>query len=385
MLRIFMTFLGLGLTAFGGPVAHIGYFETAFVRRRAWLTPRAFADLVALCHVLPGPASSQLGLAIGYLRGGLPGAFAAWLGFTLPSALLLGGLGAGVALLPPEGLAAAARGLAWAAAAVVGVALLHMAKGRFRRPLDLAPALAAAVVAGAVPGLDGQLGAIGIGALWGTLRAEEEPEPLADDAAGGGRAWLWLVAWVALLALLPVAAALAHAPLVDLADRFYRAGSLVFGGGHVVLPLLKAEWVDAGLLPADTFLAGYGAAQAVPGPLFTISAFLGAALQPGQPVAAAAVATAAIFLPSMLMVFGILPYAQRLRRSRLAARLLNGVNLAVIGLLAAAWVDPVLTAAVRGPWDAAAVAAGFLLLATRRLPVLALVAAMALFGAALSL
>ncbi|SBV96627.1 Chromate transporter, chromate ion transporter (CHR) family [uncultured Alphaproteobacteria bacterium] len=384
MWRIFLAFLGLGLTAFGGPVAHIGYFEAAFVRRRAWLGAREFADLVALCHVLPGPASSQLGLAIGYLRGGVAGALAAWLGFTLPSALLLGGLGAGVALLPPEGIAAAARGLAWAAAAVVGVALLHMGKSRFRRPLDLAPALAAAVVAAAAPGLGGQLGALGVGALWGAIRAGDAPETEPGEAPGRA-AGLWLAAWAALLALLPVAAALAHAPLVDLADRFYRAGSLVFGGGHVVLPLLKAEWVDAGLLPAETFLAGYGVAQAVPGPLFAISAFLGAALRPAEPVAAAAVATVAIFLPSMLLVFGILPYARALRRSRLAARILGGVNLAVIGLLAAAWVDPVLSSAIRGPWDAVAVAAGFALLATGRLPVVALVAALTLFGAALSL
>lgn len=384
MWRIFLAFLWLGLSAFGGPVAHVGYFEAAFVRRRAWLSPRAFADLVALCHVLPGPASSQLGLAIGYLRGGVPGALAAWLGFTLPSALLLGGLGAGVALLPPEGLAAAARGLAWAAASVVGVALLHMGKSRFRRPVDLAPAVAAAAVAMLSPGLGGQLGAIVLGALWGAVRAEDELDPGAE-AAPRGRGAPWLAAWVLLLAALPVAAAFAHAPLVDLADRFYRAGSLVFGGGHVVLPLLKAEWVDAGLLPAETFLAGYGAAQAVPGPLFAIAAFLGATLHPEQPVAAAAVATLAIFLPSMLLVFGVLPHARRLRRSRLAARLLSGVNLAVIGLLAAAWVDPVLSAAVREWWDAAAVAAGFALLAWRRLPVPALVAVMALFGAALSL
>lgn len=384
MWRIFLAFLGLGLTAFGGPVAHIGYFEAAFVRRRGWLGMREFADLVVLCHVLPGPASSQLGLAIGYLRGGVAGALAAWLGFTLPSALLLGALGAGVALLPPDALAAASRGLAWSAAAVVGVALLHMGQSRFRRALDLAPALAAAVVAAAAPGLGGQLGAIGVGALWGAIRAEDVPEAEAGEAPGRAP-MLWLVVWVALLALLPTAAAFAHAPLVDLADRFFRVGSLVFGGGHVVLPLLKAEWVDAGLLPAETFIAGYGAAQAVPGPLFTIAAFLGAALMPVQPLAAAAVATLAIFLPSMLLVFGILPYARALRRSRLTARLLGGVNLAVIGLLAAAWVDPVLTAAVKGPWDALAVATGFALLASRRMPVVALVAATTLLGAAFSL
>ena len=385
MWRIFVGFLALGLTAFGGPVAHIGYFEAAFVQRRQWISPRAFADLVAICHVLPGPASSQIGLGIGYFRAGVPGALAAWAGFTLPSALLLGAFGVGVGLLPQDVVAAASRGLAWAAAAVVGQAVLHMARSRVRHPADALPVAVAAALAWGLSGLPGQFAALGLGAAWGlarpdpTARAPEPPAPPAKRAA------LWLVAWTALLLLLPLAATLSGNDWAALADRFYRTGSLVFGGGHVVLPLLKAEWVDQGLLPPATFLAGYGAAQAVPGPLFTISAFLGAALHPEAPVAGGGVALIAIFLPSMLLVFGVLPFAQRLRASPVARRLLSGVNLAVIGVLGAAWVDPVLLGAIRGPWDAVAVAGGFLLLVFGRVPVLALVVSLALFGLALSL
>jgi chromate transporter len=383
--RIFVAFLGLGLTAFGGPIAHIGYFEAAFVQRRQWITAHAFADLVAICNVLPGPASSQIGLGIGYTRAGVPGALAAWAGFTLPSALLLGALGLGIGLLPQATVAAASRGLAWAAAAVVAHAVLHMARSRLHRPLDALPVIVAAGLAWGLEGLPGQFAALAVGAAWGLAHpgpAATTPEPPPPRAK---RAALWLVAWGALLLVLPLAAALTGDAWVTLADRFYRTGSLVFGGGHVVLPLLKAEWVDQGLLSPETFLAGYGAAQAVPGPLFTIAAFLGAALHPNAAVAGGVVALVAIFLPSMLLVFGILPFAQRLRGSPVARRLLSGVNLAVIGLLGAAWVNPVLSGAVRGPWDALAVAVGLLLLLSGRVPVLALVIALALFGLALSL
>ncbi|WP_337995742.1 chromate efflux transporter [Oleispirillum naphthae] len=381
MIRIFSAFLVLGCTAFGGPVAHIGFFREAFVTRRAWLSPAAFADLVALCHVLPGPASSQVGLGIGYLRGGVPGALAAWAGFTLPSALLLAALAVGFSALPPDSTAAAARGLAWAAAAVVAQAVLHMAKDRVRRAADAPLLLAAAALAWVWPGVGGQIAALALGAAWGIAFAAAPQAEAAADAPPPRFAWLWLAAWAALLALLPLLAAGAGR-WASLADRFYRVGSLVFGGGHVVLPLLKAEWVDAGLLPAETFLAGYGAAQAVPGPLFTLAAYLGAALAPDAPWRGAAVALVAVFLPSALLVFGILPYAARLRRSARVARALSGVNLAVVGLLAAAWVNPVCAAAVRGWPDAAAVAAGFALLLSRRVPVPLLVAVLAAVAAA---
>jgi chromate transporter len=384
--RVFVAFLGLGLTAFGGPIAHIGYFEAAFVRRRQWLSPRAFADLVALCHVLPGPASSQLGLGIGHARAGVPGALAAWAGFTLPSALILGLLGVGAGLLPEATVASASRGLAWAAAAVVGQAVLHMARARVHRPLDALPILAAAALAWGLSGLAGQFAALAFGAAWGLAH----PDPLVGlpgDARPppAKRAAIWLVAWGVLLVVLPLAASLSGNAWVALADRFYRTGSLVFGGGHVVLPLLKAEWVDQGLLSPETFLAGYGAAQAVPGPLFTIAAYLGAALHPEAPIVGGAVALLAIFLPSMLLVFGVLPFAERLRAAPRVGRALAGVNFAVIGLLAAAWVDPVLIGAVRGPWDGAAVFGGLVLLVFSRVPVLAVVAALTLFGLALSL
>lgn len=386
MWQVFGAFLVLGLTAFGGPIAHIGYFEAAFVQRRQWISPRAFADLVALCNVLPGPASSQLGLGIGYLRAGVPGALAAWAGFTLPSALILGALGVGAGLLPEATVAASSRGLAWAAAAVVGQAVLHMGRARVRRAADALPVLGAAALAWGLSGLAGQFAALALGALWGLTRGEPAialPEEATPPPAK--RAALWLVAWVVLLLMMPLVASLSGNAWAALADRFYRTGSLVFGGGHVVLPLLKAEWVDQGLLTPGAFLAGYGAAQAVPGPLFTIAAYLGAALHPEMPLAGGIVALVAIFLPSMLLVFGILPFAQRLRAAPRVGRALGGVNLAVIGLLAAAWVDPVLTGAIRSPWDAAAVLGGFLLLISGRVPVLALVLALALFGLALSL
>ncbi len=378
MPEIFRAFLILGCTAFGGPVAHIGYFQTEFVERRRWIGAEAFADLVALCHVLPGPASSQVGLGIGYLRGGVPGALAAWVGFTLPSAALLAGLAMGVAFLPGGLIADATRGLSWAAAAIVLQAVWHMARARLRRPADVFPICAAAGFAWAVPGLSGQLAALGLAALWGWRFAPADEARAADaPSRGGGHAWLWLAAWGLLLAVLPLAAAAFPSAWLELADRFYRTGSLVFGGGHVVLPLLKAEWVDAGVLPREALLAGYGAAQAVPGPLFTVSAYLGAALLPDGPIAAALLAVAAVFLPSIFLVLGILPYAAGLRRRASLARALSGVNLAVIGLLAAAWVDPVASGAIGGWVDAVAVATAFLAVERFRVSAPALVVGLA--------
>lgn len=336
--EVFAVFLRLGLTSFGGPVAHLAYFRESLVRRRGWLDEAAYAELIALCQFLPGPASSQAGLALGLLRAGLPGALAAWLAFTLPSALLLGVFAAGIGAMEVAG-AGWLAGVKAAAVAVVAQAALGM--GRSLAPDRPRQALAGAAAALALlaPGVAGQLGAIALGAVFGLLAlpaAAEAPgaalRPPLSRAAGAA----CLLAAGALLVLLPLLTGLG--PLAAHADAFYRAGALVFGGGHVVLPLLEAETVGRGWVDAETFVAGYGAAQAVPGPLFTFAAFLG---QASAGVAGAAVSLVAIFLPGALLVVGALPFWATLRARPKARAALAGVNAAVVGLLLAALYDPV--------------------------------------------
>ncbi|MDF2231563.1 chromate efflux transporter [Albimonas sp. CAU 1670] len=340
--EVFAAFLRLGLTSFGGPVAHLGYFREALVRRRGWVDEAAYAELVALCQFLPGPASSQVGLALGMLRAGLPGALAAWAAFTLPSALALAAFAAGVGALDAAG-AGWLAGVKAAAVAVVAQAALGM--GRTLAPDRARQALAAAAAALALlaPGVAGQLGAIAVGALAGLAAGRGWAAPPAEPEAGAlpaplsraaGAACLVLAAL--LLALLPLAAGLG--PLAAHADAFYRAGALVFGGGHVVLPLLEAETVGRGWLDAETFVAGYGAAQAVPGPLFAFAAFLG---QASGGAGAAAVSLVAIFLPGAVLAIGVLPFWAGLRARPGARAALAGVNAAVVGLLLAALYDPV--------------------------------------------
>lgn len=353
--EVFAAFVPLGLTSFGGPVAHLGFFRTAFVERRRWLTDEAYADLVALCQFMPGPASSQVGMAIGLRRAGIPGLFAAWTAFTLPSAVALAAFGL---LLGTVGVVEGAGwllGLKAAAVAVVANALLGMAGSLAgtRERATIAAAAAILVLLAPDRGI-AQLVVIAAGALAGLLlddvapaeSAAREPSPVSRRAGAAA-----LVAFVVCLAGLPLVAPLA-APL-DLLDRTYRAGALVFGGGHVVLPLLEGEF--SGMVDESTFLAGYGAAQAVPGPLFTFAAFLGAVAEPFGGLAGAAVALVGIFLPSMLLVVGVMPFWEGLRRAALARRVLAGVNAAVVGLLAAAFYDPVFTRGV-GSVEALAVA-----------------------------
>ncbi|CRQ90069.1 putative chromate transport protein [Pseudomonas aeruginosa] len=331
-LAVFLAFLKLGCSAFGGPIAHLGYFRDEFVRRRGWLSESSYADLVALCQFLPGPASSQVGMALGLARAGYPGALAAWLGFTLPSALLLVlfalGLGRWGALLP-EGVL---HGLKIAAVAVVAQAVWGMGRSLCPdRPrltlmaLSCASVLAwptawtqVAVIAGA--GLAGR-------ALLKTEAVEgHERLPIAIGYRG---ALLFLTLFAVLLVCLPLAARLWPEQWLRLLDAFYRAGSLVFGGGHVVLPLLQAEVVPKGWVDGDTFLAGYAAAQAVPGPLFTFAAFLGAASGPApNGWSGALLCLLAIFLPSFLLVAGALPFWERLRHERRVRATLAGVNAA---------------------------------------------------------
>lgn len=399
--QVLAVFLRLGLTSFGGPVAHLGYFRTEFVERRQWLSERGYADLVALCQFLPGPASSQVGMALGLLRAGMPGALAAWLGFTLPSALLLALLGMGLAngqLAMPAG---AVQGLKAVAVAVVAQAVWGMARtlcvGRARSTLMV---LACCAVLW-LPGVQGQLGVMLLAAgtgwwLWGRRSAGAG---LAAMGRQGGENLLQvplrkrtgaalLLLFAALLVLLPLAArrasleAPALAPdsagaagsaALALFDAFYRAGALVFGGGHVVLPLLQAEVVAPGWVSEQAFLTGYGAAQAVPGPLFTLAAFLGASLQGGAVYGlgwgwSAVLCLVAIFVPSFLLVLGALPFWALLRRSPQAQGALAGLNAAVVGLLLAALYQPVWVSAVQGVGDVVLVLLAWAALVVWRAP-----------------
>jgi chromate transporter len=364
-LALFGIFLKLGCTSFGGPIAHLGYFRTEFVERRRWLADAAYADLVALCQFLPGPASSQVGISLGLFRGGLPGALAAWLGFTLPLAIALVLF---ALLLSDMGTGGGAwlHGLKVVAVAVVAQALWGMGRSLCPDRARASIAVAAAVVAGGLPGVWSQVGVIVAGGVvgWLVLRPAtglaHTPFPISLSKRAGV---LLLAIFFALLLLLPALAAGSESYVVQLADSFYRAGALVFGGGHVVLPVLQAEVVPPGWVSEDAFLAGYGAAQAVPGPLFTFAAYLGAvSTQSPNGVVGAAIALAAIFLPAFLLVIGALPLWEGARRHPAMQRAMLGVNAAVVGLLLAAFYHPVWTSAIRSPQDFALAAVALLLL-----------------------
>jgi chromate transporter len=378
----------LGLTSFGGPVAHLGYFREEYVVRRRWVDEESYADLVALSQLLPGPASSQLGIAIGALRAGRLGAAAAWFGFTLPSAVAL----VVFAYAVEDTVAAEAgwlRGLAVVAVAVVAHAVLGMARRLAPDVPRLAIAGAAAATALAVSGAPGQLLPIVAAAALGAL-VFRDAGPRAVSLA---RRWRGtstslrlgvaaLVAFVVLLAGLPLLRSLVGSQAVALVDSFYRAGSLIFGGGHVILPLLHAEVVEPGWVSEERFVAGYGAAQAVPGPLTTFAAYLGTVAGP-EPngVTGAALALGAIFLPSFLLVAGTLPLWSLLRSQPRLSGSLRAVNAAVVGLVLAALYDPVWTSAIDGTRDVVLAAALFALLVVR-LPAWAVVAAAAAAGTA---
>lgn len=385
-LSVFLTFLKLGCISFGGPIAHIGYFREEFVARRKWLDDRAYADLVALCNFLPGPASSQVGIALGISRAGLPGGLAAWLGFTLPSAALLLSFAYGFNALKLSPAAGWLHGLKLAAVAVVAQAVWNMGRSLCPDAPRASFAIAATLLALAVPTAWGQVGAIAAGAIAGAwlLRAPAAPDISSGFAVRKRIAIAaWLVFFVLLLGL-PLARQAAGTPALELFDSFYRSGALVFGGGHVVLPLLRNEVVPAGWVSDEVFLAGYGAAQAVPGPLFTFAAYLGAMMaRPPHGLAGGALALAAIFLPAFLLVVGALPYWQALRRNAIAQRALSGVNAAVVGILLAALYDPVWTTSVRTKADLGVALAAFCLLVFWKVPPLPVVLLAALGGALL--
>lgn len=352
---VFIAFLRLGLTSFGGPVAHLAYFREEFVTRRRWLSERSYADLVALCQFLPGPASSQVGMALGLSHAGYGGALAAWAGFTLPSALLLILFALGLAGYGDAMPAGVLHGLKVVAVAVVAQAVWGMARSLCPDAPRVSMMAGAACFVLWLPTAWAQVLAIVVAGLLGLAlfkpHAEVGHEPLPIPL--GARAGLaWLVLFVTLLLALPLLAAFFPDQAVARVDAFYRAGSLVFGGGHVVLPLLQAEVVPPGWVDNDAFLAGYGAAQAVPGPLFTFAAFLGAAMN-DEPSGwlGGVIGLLAIFLPSFLLVAGALPFWERLRTSLRTQAALRGVNAAVVGLLLAALYQPVWNSAIRGPQD----------------------------------
>jgi chromate transporter len=384
--EVFLAFLKLGLTSFGGPIAHLGYFRAEFIARRGWLTERAFADLVALAQFLPGPASSQVGFAVGLTRSGWLGGLAAWTGFTLPSAILMLAFAYGAAGIADLWWGAGLlHGLKLMAVAVIAQAVLGMARNFCADAPRAAIGAAALALVAFVPGSLAQLAAIAGGALAGLAAVRDGATEAADDFAphvSRRAAFVALCLFVALLALsfLPVGEGLA-----TLAAAFYRSGALVFGGGHVVLPLLRDALVAPGLLSQNAFLAGYGAAQALPGPLFAVAAGFGAlAGTPPAGIAGSVVALAAIFLPGMLALVAALPFWRALRREAHAQSAMAGINAAVVGLLAAALYNPAFVSAVLSPRDFAVATAAFTLLVAGRAPPLLVAALAAAAGVALA-
>ncbi len=385
---IFRVFLRLGLTSFGGPIAHLGYFRTEFVERRKWLDDCSFVDLVALCQFTPGATSSKVGMGIGLMAGGLPGALAAWLGFTAPSAIAMVafayGVTSGEGLLP----AGVLHGLKVVAVAVVALAVWGMARTLCPDVKRAMLAVGGALVFLAIPTPAGQVAAIVAAGLIGWRFLDgAAPSGGAVLHGGVGRAVgaMALGLFFVLLVGLPAVAALTSGQGIALFDAFYRSGSLVFGGGHVVLPLLRAEVVPPGWVDDTAFLAGYGAAQAVPGPLFTFSAYLGAVMGP-EPNGwrGALIGLAGLFLPSFLLVVGALPFWETLRRRTAVRAALAGVNAAVVGLLLAALYDPVWVSAIGGRADFALGLAAFAALALLKAPPWIVVVATAAGGWAIA-
>lgn len=382
--EVLAAFLKLGLTSFGGPVAHLGYFRDEFVTRRRWLSEAAYADLVALCQFLPGPASSQVGFALGLMRAGWGGALAAFVAFTLPSALLLLVLALSAARIEGALALGVLHGLKIVAVAIVAQAVWGMARSLCPDPARAGFAVAAVALLAFVPGSAGMVTVISLGAAAGLALGRGAGSEGALAVPVSRRAGVAaLVLFGGLLLVLPMLAGLGQG--LALTDSFYRAGALVFGGGHVVLPLLEAGTVAPGWVSEDAFLAGYGAAQAVPGPLFTFAAWLGAVMGPApNGVIGAAIALAALFLPGFLILIGVLPFWDRFRRLPWAQSAMQGANAAVVGVLGAALYDPVFVSGIHGKADFALAVACFIALVVWRLPSWAVVVLGALGGAALT-
>lgn len=368
--EVFRVFLRLGLTSFGGPIAHLGYFREEFVTRRGWLSERQYAELVALCQFLPGPTSSQVGFAVGLSRAGTRGALAAWLAFTLPSVLLLLAFAAGAALFSGSVGRGVLAGLEAVAVAVVAHAVWGMARTLTPDLRRIVIGLGAAALPLLIPGSLGQVSAILFGIVAGLAVCRSDPNIHIEDRPLSmpitKRAAIVCLALLgSLLALLPIVAAATRVPLLGFIDAFTRAGTLVFGGGHVVLPLLQAEPAVASAVASEQLLAGYGAAQALPGPLFSFAAYLGAVAQPHGGLWWATVAVIAVFLPGMLLLVGVLPFWDRLRAIGGARAAIRGANAAVVGILAAALYRPLVLTGITGPLSLGIAGAALMLLAFR--------------------
>ena len=387
--EVFRVFLKLGVSSFGGPIAHIGYFREEFVVRRRWLDEQAYVDLVALCQFLPGPASSQTGFSIGLIRAGYAGALAAWTGFTLPSAILLVLFAYGAGALGGPAGTGLLHGLKLVAVAIVAQAVWGMARTLCpdRQRASIA-ALSALIILFSTSSI-AQIGAIVLGGFLGLWLCRGAP-PMTEGHIHmpvSRRAGLVaLTAFFVLLVGLPIAQNLGNSSGIALFDAFYRSGALVFGGGHVVLPLLREAFVTPSWVSDDAFLAGYGAAQAVPGPLFTFAAYLGTVVSPTpHGIAGAALGLFGIFLPGMLILLGALPFWDGFRKREDAQAVMRGVNAAVVGLLGAALYNPLWTTSVKTPGDFGIALVGFVLLTAWRAPPLLVVIVSALGGIALAL
>ncbi|MET3998150.1 chromate transporter [Marinobacterium sp. MBR-109] len=386
--EVFMVFLMLGFTSFGGPVAHLGYFRSEFVQRRRWLSEADYADLVALCQFLPGPASSQVGFALGLLRAGYAGALAAWTAFTLPSAIALVLFALGLTLLDDPISQGALHGLKITAVAVVAHAVWGMARNFCPDRTRTAIALGAVVIITLISGPTGQVCAILVGVLAGLLLCRSGTQieqhrlhfPVSRQVGH-----LCATLFTGLLLGLPVLVILMPSSIVEMLDAFYRAGALVFGGGHVVLPLLEAEVVQPGWVTPDDFLAGYSAAQAVPGPLFTFAAYLGAIATPAPgALSGAALALVMIFLPGLLILLAVLPHWNALRRFETAQAMMCGANAAVVGILGSALYHPLWTSVIISMQDFVLALTGFLLLNVWKVPAWVVVVLLVIGGVAIA-
>jgi chromate transporter len=379
--EVFGAFLRLGLTSFGGPIAHLGYFERDIVRKRGWVDHEAYGDIVALCQMLPGPASSQVGMALGLRRAGIRGALAAWLGFTAPSAILMILFAYLVDRTGDIANSGWIHGLKIVAVAIVAQAVWSMAKNLTPDRPRLTIAFAAAVSLLLWSTVAGQVAVIVAGGAIGWLLFRGNSGPSSSSSAWprvGKPSIAILGVFAALLGILPLLRAVFNGWGFAFADVFYRSGALVFGGGHVVLPLLQSAVVEPGWMSNDEFIAGYGAAQAVPGPLFTFAGYLGAAMH-GIP--GAVIALVAIFLPSFLLVIGVMPFWDSLRLVPGMTAVLRGINAAVVGVLLAALYDPIWTSAIFKPEDAALALIAFGLLVVWKVPPIGVVVVSALGGA----
>lgn len=383
--EVFAAFLKLGLTSFGGPIAHLGYFRNEFVERRKWLDETSYADLVALCQFLPGPASSQVGFTLGIQRGnGLLGGLAAWFAFTMPSALILFAFAMGVAAFTGPVAEGFLHGLKLVAVAVVAQAIWGMSRTLAPDRTRAGIALAAIAMVVIFAGSFGQIAAIALGGCAGLWLCRGEAAPMSGHLnfpVTRRAGIIALVLFAAFFLIPPIMARATGSQALALFDAFYRSGALVFGGGHVVLPLLQAEVVTPGWVSNEAFLAGYGLAQAVPGPLFTFAAYLGAVTGPApNGFAGAVIALVALALPGLLLVYGVLPFWDAMRTQRAAQAAMRGTNAAVVGILGAALYNPVWSSAVLTPRDFALALAGFLLLTLWKSPPWIVVVLLAVAG-----